>query len=524
MRIILTENIRMLEVIRNIESSLDASVEFVVPKDSSFAQNDVNVNYMRFAAQQLGKQVKILNEVEASTQPELSQTDGKAQTDVSTPVPESTATSTQQPIATPTSQTEVLTQQGETGEKGKKTKVKNKKKGLTFSPKKIVMVLFVFVLLTVVGAAFFVLYYLPRGTVTLYVAQKVIDRSDTIEVSESIKEATPEGNLIPGRRIHVEMQDEEKVTATGTKTVGDEAQGIVDVKNFTESDLQLGVGTQIVAFGVGGETFAYTLDSAITVPRVTVSNPDPETRVMEAGVQQVDVTAVDIGESYNLSANRKMQVGDFDIDEVFATNPQPFTGGSTREVTVVSSDDQSQAQDGAVASLKEGLLEKLNESKQEGEIFDEKDISYATQFVTFGKEIGDEASEFLVSMGMTADVIVFSEDDVKSVLQQTLADNLPNGFELSDENEVVKVLESNVVDGTLNVKASVTTLVVPILNLNEIKSQLVGKRPAQVEGYLKSIDHLEGYDINLWPALPDVIRSMPHLADRLSVSVEILDK
>lgn len=496
MRQVLDETTRLSQVLRRLAEMSEGELTVVVPEDSIFASFPVNIEFIKSTALKLGKVVRVV-------QPNQ-EVGEDASVGQNSPVSSMAEAEARIPPA-PTVQPEA--------------KPKTKRK-FSFSPRKLLATFFVFILLTAGGASAFVYYYLPRATVTLVVDERVLERSAMVEVTPGAQEIDYAQGIIPGRLIKADSQLSKTFKSTGQKEVGDKATGTVEVRNFSESSLALGVGTVLSVTSADGNLVFYT-NSAVTVPRVTITNPSGGTKVFEAGTVTVAVTASEIGTKYNIAADKILSVEGFAIDDVSATNVQPFKGGSTRQVTVVSTDDQRIALEQLRTEMFAGSKGKLTELLQPGEAFDERVIDNASKFATYSHEIGAEVDEFTLTLAVNAQVVVYKEADVKDYLKHDLGENIPEGFELSRESETLKIEQVDSSGNGLSMKAKVTTLVIPQVNISGVREQLIGKKVVDGEAYLRQLDKVEGYDVELWPILPEMLRTFPHLADRIVITVQI---
>ncbi len=502
MKIVLNEQNRIYQLVKAIRESSDVELEIVVPKDSLFRRNALNVIFLKNLAQRFGKHVRVTEDTTfsaATTKP----TPVAAKPE---PVKESVETIDEN-VKEPKSMQEKPDEVVETGVSAKRFSV---------SPKKVLAVVFSLLLLVMIGGGAYVYYLLPKATVTLFVSEKLIEKSTTVTVDETAQKVDVEKRIVPGKEVHVSLAGADTFKATGEKTIGEKASGTVEIRNFTTADVLLGAGTTISTSLEDGTPVSFILTDSITLPQATT---DEDVRV--AGKKTASVEALDIGAQYNVSSGHKFAVADFDMNDLSAVNDSAFTGGSTEKIKVVSEEDLQSAKAKLQAKLKTDLINKLKQTIGEDELFEEKSVSFSTKSIDSNHEIGDETDSFTVDMELEAVALVVSKDDIRSVLKGELLTNIPKGFILSKKDEVVTVQNTEVVDDNVQVKAKISSLVVPVLDTNALKQQLLGKSPVVAESILKSIDNVEGYDVQLWPTLPEAIRTFPHVKDKLTIKVEV---
>ncbi len=144
---------------------------------------------------------------------------------------------------------------------------------------------------------------------------------------------------IPVKAETVEKARSTNVSATGKAFRGEKATGSVNINIYCEDP----EGTEAptvpagTAIQVGG--LNYVLDSAVNL-------------TCNLAVQS-SVTAVEVGEEYNISAGKFITLQGYSSSQVIVSNSAAFTGGSKEEYTVLSKADV----DGAVESLKKLAIE-----------------------------------------------------------------------------------------------------------------------------------------------------------------------
>lgn len=181
------------------------------------------------------------------------------------------------------------------------------------------------------GGAYWWLNFLPRAEVVLTLKPIPMVKELSLSASTKKSEIDIENNIIPGTKVSVEVEGEKSTPATGKATVGEKAKGTVTFMNCTDEDKTFPAGTLLK---VEGTDLSYKIDSDVTdVPKISGAT---------CGTKTGAVTAVEIGKSYN-----KGEGTEFDflsgLNEPYYNSyidtDQSITGGSSEEITVVSSAD-----------------------------------------------------------------------------------------------------------------------------------------------------------------------------------------
>ncbi|HSX39982.1 MAG TPA: baseplate J/gp47 family protein, partial [Candidatus Saccharimonadales bacterium] len=184
-------------------------------------------------------------------------------------------------------------------------------------------------LIAILVIGFLLFYFFALSAqVTLMVSPKVIDKDQDILFSTTAA-TDPGKNTIAAEFVNVSEDGTDSVSATGKKQTGTNAKGTVTIFNNSSSSVSLTAGTAITS----STGLKFTLDKDTGVASASgdvFSGTKP-------GTANVSVTASTFGTEYNLPSSTKFTVGS--NSSVAAKNDNPFSGGTKKDITVVSKDD-----------------------------------------------------------------------------------------------------------------------------------------------------------------------------------------
>jgi len=169
-----------------------------------------------------------------------------------------------------------------------------------------------------------------------------IDEKTEVVFDTGVSSADFAGKVLPAELLETQVAGDKTGSTTGTKTIGDKAKGSVKIQNGTASNINLAAGTVLIS---SGDLRFSTNSSASVSAALSPSQP---------GTATVDVTATDIGSQYNLAKDESFKVSNYPKAEVDAVVISDFSGGSSREISAVSEDDQEALEE----ELTNELLEK----------------------------------------------------------------------------------------------------------------------------------------------------------------------
>jgi len=356
------------------------------------------------------------------------------------------------------------------------------------------------------------IYFLPSADVVLTTESNFKENEQTITASKSATKVDTSNGVIPLKILNISEEDNLTADSTGTKTTGTPATGRVEIVNRATSDKSFFQGTTIIS--VSNQALTFSLDSAVSVE----ASPDfcwVSNTCKKAGV---DVTAKSIGDQGNLGVGTVFKVGDASTDLVLASSTANFAGGTSKKITVVSSDDQSKAKDTLLKSLEKKATSDL-QNKNQGIIIPGGGLTPAIINETYSKAVGEEAQNFQLSLKVNFTASAFSEEDLKTVLISPMISSIPNGYEINKKNSKVtaEILEKNGDD--LKISAKIKASLVPSLDQKEIKNRISGKSFASVDSYLRSLESVSGFDIKISPSAFRFFGILPLSKNKIKIEI-----
>jgi len=364
----------------------------------------------------------------------------------------------------------------------------------------------------VISAALISAYwYLPKAKVTLVVESRKLEKNLSVKIASDIQAVDEDNRKIPANSLETEVTGQKATTATGTKTIGDKAKGEVTIYNKTNNSKTFAKGTEII----GAKNLKFTLDDDIYIASSSSSADYVET----PGKSKVKVTASQIGTDSNLNSSNEFTIKGYSTDSYPARNEQNFSGGTSREVTVITKEDQSRIKDALTKELEDQAKQTLKAKLNSGEVILEKGIISTVKSSKFDKELDSEAKDTTLNLTLSVKALFYKDSDLKSLSQKLLEQEVPDGYDLKIEDiniDVSKVYTSK--DETI-ADIAIKTNLLPRIDTKKIQKDIAGKFPDVLSDYFKSIPSLSGYEIKLIPELPKKIATTPRIPDNISIVI-----
>lgn len=340
-------------------------------------------------------------------------------------------------------------------------------------------------------------YGFASATLTLNVPSEPFSKELIVTIDQGLRESKPADLRLAGEPLEKRTEGKQNFKATGKKDVGEKAKGKITVSNRTGETKNLATGTK---FKSSSGLFFLSIES-VGVPAGTPKIDAAGNITVTPGKADVSVEAEEPGDKYNLGPT-SFTIPSLATDKVDGASSQAFSGGTTKEVTIVTETDVSGARDKLLSDLSNQNKEALKKEGQ-GKFLLEAAIETTLEESNASPKVGEEANEFELTGKVLSKVLVFNEKDLRqAVVEQAKIEVLSNqSLLLSDSDEITTTLkEARYSQGELMILAKLESRVGPKLDLDKLKRQLKGKSFSQGERIIKAIPEILSYKISLSPS------------------------
>jgi len=365
------------------------------------------------------------------------------------------------------------------------------------------VVFFIILIIGVIGAWWFY----PKATVLVYLSTKKQEERVEITVDPSLTSPNLSEKIIPGEVLSESLSGEKTKSTTGSKTVGEKAKGEVTLYRVG-SQISFDDGTVLI----GPNNLEFTLDNEVAVASGSAGTP---------GTSKAQVTAIEIGAQYNMAGGSNFSVRNYSISDIEAKNENSFSGGTSREISAVSAEDQESLEEELADELDEKISSQFKQELSQDKNYIEETFSATSSAKTFSNKVGDEASTLKLSLTLDATAIAIKKDDLFELSKEALKDKIPEGYVLRSEQVDIEFDFLGKENGVFQLRASVIANLLPEVNPDNIEEKIIGKYPKVVESYLKSeIPGFARAEITFnKPRFPGRLGTLPHVADHLEVEI-----
>ncbi len=358
------------------------------------------------------------------------------------------------------------------------------------------------VLLLLGGLAYGALYYLPKAEVILTLNPIPLVKEIPVGADTTVSEVDAEKGLVPGTLRVVEESGSKTTPATGTATVGEKAKGTTTFTSTVNQHCNAGARLK-----EDSSSLVFTLDVA--------------TDFAILAPQDKAVTAEKIGTAYNLTSGKTFHFlsGCNTVGSIAGQNSDPFTGGSSEDVTIAAAADQTKL----LTDLQKELVEKAKETIHSEAGIDETivDASVKTEVMTktYSHAVGEQAENVSLDLEIKLTTITYKGSDIQELVSQSLATLVPSGFVLFPGETQIEPLDPKLGKTKLTFQAKISAQVVPQIDQEKIKADLAGRNSESALAYLDSLEDVNAYELKLWPNLPSSLQRIPRSTKRITVTL-----
>ena len=364
------------------------------------------------------------------------------------------------------------------------------------------------------GVALFIVFmvwaiwFAPHATVviTAKTTTSTVDKSVTLKQDGKVDAAN---NIIKSLRQEQKKDISVDFTPTGKKKVGEKASGTMHLVRTSVSSLTLIIpaGT---SFSSGDYTFVSTEPASLS-----------GTSIGPGGVIQsvatVKVQATQVGSEYNLSSRSYSS-----NVSGFSAAGTAMSGGSSREVTVVSADDVAKAKVKLDAQKDTSLQSAVKALFPSSSIVINESYQEARSNPTPSVAVDHEASGTVqLKTTVTASMQGIDRSDMKQFLEDTLKKEIgskKNQKIYNDGSNEVKFAQYSERNNAVQVRLTANAKIGPEIDEHKVKEQVKGRNYGDVQSSLESIEGVQDVDTKFSPFW---VRTVPNNDKHISIEFKL---
>lgn len=357
----------------------------------------------------------------------------------------------------------------------------------------------------------FLYWYVPKSTVLLIVYPFSASQRTSVRFSTTTDQSSADSPTILVREVSKEVQGELAAATTGKGNTGEKAKGEVTVYNKTTTGKTLPKGTVLLHGDL-----RFTLDSDVGLASASDTGEG-----LAFGKTAVNVTAGSIGPQSNIPPGSTFTFKDFPEISYGAKNTNGFAGGTSREVTSVSKEDQTKLEEQLMQQLLAQSRQEITQTLSSGEQLIDETLETEVTSKKFSHDVGSEAKEVTLTLSIRATIRAYQKEELSQLAQTTFPS--PPGDFLKSPRTVTAAVEKITTEknGTNNADVRITAYFLPAVDTEAIRQQLAGKSFDQAKAYAGELANIGGIRILHRQMLPGVLKRLPFRKDNIIVETVV---
>ena len=362
----------------------------------------------------------------------------------------------------------------------------------------------------------------PKAIAKINISSTPLTRSVTVRVTSG-SATDVQNKTLRGTILSTNVEEMVQKDTTGTKTVGEKAEGEIKIYNKTANDIKLEKGDKVVYSGKNTD-LKYLLTSDVDVPASAPSDPLDPASALIPGEAVVKIIAADIGSSYNIDDGKSLEFSDYKKSELEGKTKDKISGGKSEEVKVVTQEDLTSlsetAKNEGVQKAESGIKSKLGSGQKL--VTGSTETEIVSQ--SFSSKVGDEATKVSLNQSISSKALVYTDSELNSFINKYVEDVVPANFVLSDQDKEIKVdvlgksSNSVLTSSEADIQVTLKAFVVPDLKEEEIKNSLKGKGYKEAQKIIGELKNVESYEFSISPSIP-FFKKTPNNINRIEVDI-----
>jgi hypothetical protein len=342
----------------------------------------------------------------------------------------------------------------------------------------------------------YIFLFNTKAFIEVFVNPKVEEKTSAVTFSSVSSTDVPNG-VIASQFVSVEEEGSVTISTTGKKDIGNPAKGQVTIFNNSSSPVNFASGTKITS----SNNLVFTLDNSVSVASSTgdiFSGTKP-------GTSNVNVTAAEIGQEYNLPSNTKFTIGS--NSSVAAKNDNAFSGGSKKSVTVVSEKDLNSLLEELPKKLEDKAREDIKTKVSSGITILNTFVDTNVESKSFDKKENDEAKQVTLKGTVSFQTASYKNSDIEA-----LAKSLFESSDTKIESGNLEVTAKNIViekNKDVNADIVIKAKILPNVNSEDLLTEIKGTSVQKAKNRLMNLNQVTNVEISISPNIPFLPKNLP---------------
>lgn len=349
-------------------------------------------------------------------------------------------------------------------------------------------------------------YFLIKAEITINFDPIEINKTFDLSLDSTATSAST--TLLPVDKKTLDINFTQSLSTTGQKETGDKAKGEITIFNKDDKIQNISKGT-VMTDNSGKK---YELLTSIQVP---ASSFNLASGTITMGQTKANAIASDIGSEFNL--NKDTLLSFKDDSNLLAKVNEAFTGGSRRQIQVVSSDDKNELSKKVEASLEDQISQKIGGDSSYQDLLKDTLFIDKKQLV-FSREVGEEAQTLEVNANLTISLLQINSKQKDNIIR-TLLSSDQNFLEsvASPSDFSFSFIATKTTSQSSTGKLTLIGKTLPKIEADKLRSLLAGKDFTKAQRIIESQPHVYDRNIQIIPSIFSFLKRLPPSADKITI-------
>jgi hypothetical protein len=368
-------------------------------------------------------------------------------------------------------------------------------------------------------------YLVPSATVTVALPSKEYTPSSPVMLIAKPQQPAGVG-AVPAAQLTQVFPVTLNARATGSVSAagGSSATGMVTFTNVGTAPLEIPTGTVVTT--ATGAQFTTTADVVVAPSGSSIGNPMP---VSVQGASNAEAGTVTVIPPDSLSAIAKASSVTSSDVKLQISNPNPITGGGTKQVPAVSQADIDGAKVTAHTQVQSAIALWSRQNTHAGDVAGPAIVTSTTVVKAPAVGTQEGSGSFPIDLKVSVTMLLVHNADLLTAAAATVNDDLKkdktyNGnYVVATASRPVMTIGPVTVKGddkSLSLRLTPKATIVPNISPQQVQQRLAGKSKSEAQSTSLAVNTTGTQDVQvlsvqIWPSF---INWMPFLTSRITVN------
>jgi hypothetical protein len=372
-----------------------------------------------------------------------------------------------------------------------------------------------FVLIALIPLFIFIPQLISQGQVIMFVTPYTFEESLTVTLDPQSTSMDVSNKIIPVEQKVFELESNASIDTTGSKLIGENAKGEITVFNKLDKVVEIPKGSVLS----DSSDHKYTLDNTVQVP---ASTSDFEKGVITLGQTKTVITAQSIGAEYNIPKDSQLNFTDIPSTSIISKSNQPFSGGSSRQISAVAQSDRTNLESKIKQDIKNNLQQKIDKEINNVSGLINDSIQIKQNSIDFSREVGEEAEVLDGAVNASVTALILNPNIKTEIINKFLSDN-PNfsNAQINSDNFNIQFQMSTIDSFSLTAMMIISGKSPPKIDTQVIKKSIAGKSIRSATTYIKD-NYKQAYDyqIRIVGPIPNITGLLPFSPNKINLEIK----